>query len=101
MATTAALALAEIVLTVRAGDRAGRRVLRAPCSLPRKGLCLMTSSYSVTIDGVGALGPVERTGLSHAEAMKVAESLRGDDKIVRVMHVVGDKAYEVDRYPVR
>jgi hypothetical protein len=49
-------------------------------------------------------GSVERagsSGLSHAEAMSCAEKLQRDGKVVRVMHVVGNNSYEVDRYPPR
>jgi hypothetical protein len=47
---------------------------------------------------------IEKTagsGLSHAQAMLLAESLRGPGLVVTVMHVIGRKSYEVDRYPAR
>ena len=53
----------------------------------------------VTADG--AVERPERSGLSHAEAMSLADKLRRDGHVVVVMHVVGDKSYEVDRYPAR
>jgi S-adenosylmethionine synthetase len=43
----------------------------------------------------------ERKGLSHPDAMRLAESLRRDGKVAVVKHVVGDQSYEVDRYPLR
>ena len=53
----------------------------------------------VTADG--AIQRPERGGLSHAEAMRFADKLRRQGHVVIVMHVVGDKSYEVDRYPAR
>jgi hypothetical protein len=41
----------------------------------------------------------ERKGLSHAQAMTLAEQLRRDGNTVIVKRIVGDKSYEVDRYP--
>ena len=49
----------------------------------------------------GANETAGRSGLSHAEAMADAEELQREGKTVRVMHVVGAKSYEVDRYPPR
>ena len=49
-------------------------------------------------------GGVERRalrGASHAEAMTRAEGLQRDGKVARVIHLVGDASYEVDRYPPR
>jgi hypothetical protein len=40
-------------------------------------------------------------GLSHAQAMALAEELRRQGHVVRVLHIVGKKSYEVDRYPAR
>jgi hypothetical protein len=57
-------------------------------------------SYAV-ITARGAMEREERTGLSHAAAMTLAEELRRDGKVAVVMHVVGNKRYEVDRYPAR
>jgi hypothetical protein len=42
-----------------------------------------------------------RSGLSHAEAMSDAEELQRKGKTARVMHVLGSRSYEVDRYPPR
>jgi hypothetical protein len=57
-------------------------------------------AYAVlTADGV--TGRPEWMGLSHSEAMTLAEKLRRDGNVARVMHVVGDRSYEVDRYPAR
>jgi hypothetical protein len=42
-----------------------------------------------------------RRGLSHASAMLLAEKLQRDGRVAVVVHVVGEKSYEVDRYPVR
>jgi hypothetical protein len=42
-----------------------------------------------------------RSGLSHPEAMADAESFQRAGKTARVMHVLGTKSYEVDRYPPR
>ncbi len=49
----------------------------------------------------GALERPIRTGLSHPEAMAAAEKLQQSGKVVRIMHVVGDRRYEVDSYPPR
>ena len=49
----------------------------------------------------GATERPERRGLSHADAMKLAEELQREGGVATVMHVVGDRSYEVDRYPVR
>jgi len=43
----------------------------------------------------------ERRGLSHAEAMMLAEEFRREGQVAGVMHVVGNRTYEVDRYPCR
>jgi hypothetical protein len=59
---------------------------------------------------VTALGPIVsgaratqpgRNGMSHAQAMRLAEELRQSGEVATVMHVVGGKSYEVDRYPAR
>jgi hypothetical protein len=42
-----------------------------------------------------------RSGLSHADAMLDAEELQRKGKTARVMHVLGSRSYEVDRYPPR
>jgi hypothetical protein len=42
-----------------------------------------------------------RSGLSHPEAMADAETFQRAGKTARVMHVLGSKSYEVDRYPPR
>ncbi len=49
----------------------------------------------------GALVTRRRGGLSHTEAMACADDLRRGGAVVSVMHVVGDRSYEVDRYPAR
>ena len=49
----------------------------------------------------GAIERSERSRLSHAEAMTLAEQLRRDGKIAIVKHAIGDTSYEVDRYPAR
>ena len=49
----------------------------------------------------GTVDKPEHRGLSHVEAMRVAEGLARGGKRVTVRHVVGDKTYEVDRYPAR
>jgi hypothetical protein len=48
-----------------------------------------------------APGMPGRSGLSHAAAMALAESLFREGKVTRVMHHVGDRIVEVDRYPAR
>ena len=57
-------------------------------------------AYAVVV-GESATAAPERSGLSHAEAMMLAERLEREGKTARVMHVIGDKSYEVDRYPIR
>jgi hypothetical protein len=57
-------------------------------------------AYAVVTAQSGADKP-ERSGLSHAAAMTLAEKLRRDGKAAVVMHVIGKKRYEVDRYPAR
>jgi len=51
----------------------------------------------------GAIEKSVRSGLSHAEAMTLAEQLLrdGKTKAATVKHVIGGKSYEVDRYPAR
>jgi hypothetical protein len=49
----------------------------------------------------GAIETSERSGLSHAEAMTLAEQLMRDGKTATVKHVIGGSSYEVDRYPAR
>ena len=58
------------------------------------------SAYAV-VTALGAIEKTERSGLSHVAAMRLAEELRRDGKVAIVMHVVGGKSYEVDRYPAR
>jgi|HubBroStandDraft_4_1064222.scaffolds.fasta_scaffold37663_3 hypothetical protein len=57
----------------------------------------LTGSYAV----VNEEDALERGELSHVDAMKLAETLRRRGKTVRVMHVVGGRHHEVDRYPAR
>jgi hypothetical protein len=45
--------------------------------------------------------PPDRSGLSHAEAMRLAEELRRGGDVVSVMHMTEDSSCEVDRYPAR
>jgi hypothetical protein len=49
----------------------------------------------------GAVEREGRNGLSHVEAMTEAEGLQRKGKTARIMHVLGAKSYEVDRYPPR
>jgi hypothetical protein len=65
-------------------------------------------AYSVAIEAGGAgtasagnITKSARSGLSHVEAMVLAEQLRRQGAVVVVLHVIGDKSYEVDRYPAR
>jgi hypothetical protein len=53
----------------------------------------------VTADGV--MPRPGAAGLSHAQAMRLAEELRRKGHVATVLHVVGKKSYEVDRYPAR
>lgn len=53
------------------------------------------------VTGHGADEESKRTGLSRSEAMGLAEELQRGGHVAIVMHVVGEKSYEVDRYPVR
>ncbi len=46
-------------------------------------------------------GTLDQRGLSHSEAMNRAEALQKKGMSVFVMHIVGVKAHEVDRYPLR
>lgn len=48
-----------------------------------------------------ATAKAERTGMSHTQAMKLAEEFRREGKVASVMHVIGHRTYEVDRYPCR
>jgi hypothetical protein len=57
-------------------------------------------AYAV-ITSCGGVDKEQRRGLSHVEAMMLAERLRRDGEVAIVMHVVGDRSYEVDRYPAR
>jgi len=62
----------------------------------------LDEAHAYTVTTVrGAIGRPEQSGLSHAEAMVVAEGLRRGGDVAVVMHVIGDKRYEVDRYPAR
>lgn len=58
------------------------------------------TTYSVVTER-GDVETLERSGMSHVEAMILAEELRRDGVVAIVMHVVRGKIYEVDRYPVR
>lgn len=59
-----------------------------------------THAYSVVTAGDVVTRP-GRSGLSHVAAMRVADELRRGGQVAVVVHVVGDRSYEVDRYPVR
>jgi hypothetical protein len=56
--------------------------------------------YAVDLSEESLERPFQR-GLSHSEAMAVAERMQRMGKTARVMHLVGAKSYEVDRYPPR
>lgn len=51
----------------------------------------------VTVSGITEIA--EGNGLSHAQAMTLAEELRRDGKSTTVRHIIGDKSYQVDWYP--
>jgi hypothetical protein len=55
-------------------------------------------AFAVSTDDEGKPG---WSGLSHAAAMALAERLFREGKVARVMHQVGDRSVEVDRYPAR
>jgi hypothetical protein len=58
------------------------------------------SAYSV-VTAEDVVTRPEHTGLSHVAAMRIADELRRGGQVAVVVHVVGDRSYEVDRYPVR
>ena len=58
-------------------------------------------AYAVAIEADGAVTKSTRSGLSHVEAMVLAEQLRRQGAVVVVLHVIGEKSHEVDRYPAR
>jgi len=59
-------------------------------------------TYSVvTRRGEGEARTLKRSGMSHGDAMILAEQLRRDGAIAIIVHVIGDKSYEVDHYPAR
>ncbi|HTQ41984.1 MAG TPA: hypothetical protein VMI75_04440 [Polyangiaceae bacterium] len=58
------------------------------------------TTYSV-VTARGEIETLRRSDMSHVEAMILAEELRRDGAVAIVMHVIGDRSYEVDRYPVR
>jgi hypothetical protein len=70
---------------------------KAPRPRARAGKIPLTGSYAV----VNEEDALERGELSHVDAMKLAETLRRRGKTFRVMHVVGGRHHEVDRYPAR
>ena len=57
-------------------------------------------AYAV-FTGQGAIEKSERSGLSHVEAMTLAEQLWRDGNVATVKHVIGGTSYEVDHYPAR
>jgi hypothetical protein len=50
---------------------------------------------------LGSTRTTHKSGISHAEAMRLAEELQRQGKSVRIMHVLPTGRYEVDRYPLR
>ena len=58
------------------------------------------TAYAVVI-AEGATTKLERRGLSHSEAMRLAETLRDGGQVAVVMHVIAGESHEVDRYPAR
>jgi hypothetical protein len=59
-------------------------------------------NYSVvTTRGEGEAQTLQRSGMSHPDAMILAEELRRDGTVAIVLHVMGEKSYEVDCYPAR
>ncbi len=58
-------------------------------------------AYSVAIEADGAITKSARSGLSHVEAMVLAERLRRLGAVTAILRVIGEKSYEVDRYPAR
>jgi hypothetical protein len=58
------------------------------------------SAYAVVTEA-GETMTRQRSGMSHSEAMTLAEHLRRRGEVAIVMHVIGAKSYEVDRYPAR
>lgn len=69
-------------------------------SVPPSTLTRAKGTYTVVTERGATATPV-RSGLSHAEAMTLAEKLRGEGQIVGVMHMSGDTSSEVDHYPAR
>jgi hypothetical protein len=59
-----------------------------------------TGAFAV-LTADGEPGRQEWRGLSHAAAMVLAERLFREGHVTRVMHQVGDRSVEVDRYPAR
>ena len=59
------------------------------------------NAYAVVTTTHGTSESSQRRGMSHAEAMILAERLQRAGKVATVMHIVGGKSYEVDRYPPR
>ncbi len=86
---------ASPVATVRdsaSATDATRAVVPPPIRLP-SGHAILFMDGAVEREG--------RSGLSHVEAMTEAEGLQRKGKTARIMHVLGAKSYEVDRYPPR
>jgi hypothetical protein len=58
-------------------------------------------AYAVVTTTHGTSESSQGRGMSHAEAMILAEGIQRAGKVATVMHIVGGKSYEVDRYPPR
>ena len=63
--------------------------------------CLHAERAYAVVTAHGAVPGPGRGGLSHAQAMVLAEELRREGHVATVLHVVGNKSYEVDHYPAR
>jgi hypothetical protein len=75
------------------------QVSRSPLSGATAGASLAPGYAILFMDG--ATEKQGRSGLSHADAMADAEELQRKGKVVRIMHVLGTRSYEVDHYPPR
>jgi hypothetical protein len=58
-------------------------------------------AYAVVTTTHGTSESSQRGGMSHVEAMVLAETLQRAGKVATVVHIVGGKSHEVDRYPPR
>jgi hypothetical protein len=57
--------------------------------------------YALLVCSAGLPERAGPGGLSHVKAMLEAERLQRAGNVVRIMRVIGDRSYEVDRYPPR